>query len=256
MTGPPVPGPSSRRQVWLAWAVHGVTASGLVLAAGAALFIVHGGDPALRFALVCLWVAGVVDCTDGWMARKARVAETLPGFDGRRLDDLVDFHTYVSLPLLLLWRAGIPGSGLEWVLLIPLLAGAYGFSQTAAKTEDGYFLGFPSYWNVVAFYLFALHLPAWGSVPVLVGFAILTFVPIPYLYPSRGGPWSRTFTVLGAAWAILVLGLLLGVTPGSERGAGAEFDRAWVWVSLGVPLFYLTTSWAVAVGRWRRRAEA
>ena len=58
------------------------------------------------------------------------------------------------LPLLLIWRAGLLPENCEAVLLLPLLASAYGFCQTSAKTDDGYFLGFPSYWNLVAFYLY------------------------------------------------------------------------------------------------------
>ena len=40
--------------------------------------------------------------------------------------------------------------------VLPLLASAYGFSQVNVKTDDGFFLGFPSYWNIVAYYLFVL----------------------------------------------------------------------------------------------------
>ena len=45
---------------------------------------------------------------------------------------------------------------LAWLLWLPLLASAYGFSQVNAKTPDGFFLGFPSYWNIIAFYLYVL----------------------------------------------------------------------------------------------------
>ena len=98
--------------------------------------------------------ATAIDALDGPLARHARVQEVLPGFDGRRLDDLIDFLNYTCLPLLLIWRAGLLSGAQSWWLLAPLLASAYGFSQADAKTEDGYFLGFPSYWNVVAFYIF------------------------------------------------------------------------------------------------------
>ena len=33
-----------------------------------------------------------------------------------------------------------------------VMASGYGFSQADAKTEDHYFLGWPSYWNVFALY--------------------------------------------------------------------------------------------------------
>jgi phosphatidylcholine synthase len=72
-----------------------------------------------------------------------------------------------------------------WVLLAPLLASAYGFSQVDAKTDDGFFLGFPSYWNIVAFYLYMLHPSAWISVALLVALAVLTFVPTLTSTPRR-----------------------------------------------------------------------
>ncbi len=218
----------------LAWGVHAYTALGLLLAAGAVILIVQGGDGDLRLALLLLLAAGVVDCTDGWMARRVRVREVLPQVDGRRLDDIIDFHTYVSIPLLLLWRAEIPGDGWSWVLLLPLMASAYGFSQVDAKTEDGFFRGFPSYWNVVAFYLFLLMPPPWLSVGILVGFATLVLVPTPYLNPGKGGPWSTLTLTLGAVWALLVLGILLGVV---------RPEGLWVKVSLAYPAYYLAVSW-------------
>ena len=112
-------------------------------------------------AFVLMLVATLIDATDGTLARAIRVKEVLPGFDGRRLDDIIDFLTYTFLPLLLIWRAELLPAGREAWLLLPLLASAYGFCQVSAKTDDGYFLGFPSYWNLVAFYLYALQpLPA------------------------------------------------------------------------------------------------
>lgn len=229
-----------------AWGVHAYTALGFILAAGAAVLIVQGGDDDLRRALLLLWAAGAVDCTDGWLARRFAVREVLPGFDGRRLDDLVDFHTYVSLPLLLLWRAGIPGDGLGWVLFLPLLASGYGFSQVHAKTEDGFFRGFPSYWNVVAFYLFFLA-PAPGvSFVMLACLAALVFVPTLYLHPSRGGPFPLLTVVLGAVWALIVLAILLDLP---------QWQRGWLWLSLVYPAYYLGVSWLVIPSMRTRSPE-
>jgi phosphatidylcholine synthase len=91
--------------------------------------IVRGGDRSFRLAFLLMMVATAIDATDGWLARRAHVKEVLPGFDGRALDDLIDFHTYTSLPLLLLWRAGVLTDGWDWLFVCPLLASAYGFSQ-------------------------------------------------------------------------------------------------------------------------------
>jgi len=91
----------------LAWAVHLFTSLGLVAAAGIAVLIVRGGDVAFRAAFGLMCIATLIDAADGTLARRARIREVLPDFDGRRLDDIIDFQTYTSLPLLLIWRAGI-----------------------------------------------------------------------------------------------------------------------------------------------------
>ena len=93
------------------------------------------------------------------LARLVGVKQVLPSFDGARLDDICDFLTYTFLPLLLVWRIGVVPPAEQWIILVPLVASAYGFCQTLAKTPDGFFLGFPSYWNIVALYLYVLRPP-------------------------------------------------------------------------------------------------
>src|SRR5438094_127005 len=223
-----------------AWLVHLYTALGFVCAAGIAVLIVRGDDRSLRFAFLLMMVATAIDATDGWLARRAHVKEVLPGFDGRALDDLIDFQTYTSLPLLLIWRARVLPDGLAWLLLLPLLASAYGFSQVDAKTDDGFFLGFPSYWNIVAFYLFVLRPPVPAAAAVLIIFAVLTFVRTPYIYATRGGPFARTMNCGAALWFVLLGMILLGP---------AEYSRMLAIASLIYPAMYLVFSATVAVRR-------
>ena len=219
-----------------AWAVHAYTALGLVCAAGMAVLITRGGEASFRWAFVLMMIATAVDATDGWLARKAHVKDVLPGFDGRALDDLIDFHTYTSLPLLLLWRAGVLPGGLSVILLMPLLASAYGFSQVNAKTDDGFFLGFPSYWNIVAFYLYMLQPPPYVSAAVVVTFSVLTFVPTRYLYATRGGPHSATINIGAAIWFVVLGAALIANGPRSILLAQA---------SLVYPAIYLALSFHV-----------
>jgi phosphatidylcholine synthase len=248
-----------RRRRWrkfLAWCVHLYTAMGLVCAAGIAVQLYRGGAGAFREAFALMLLAALIDATDGTLARAIRIKEVLPGFDGRRLDDLVDFLTYTALPLLLIWRAGLLPAGLEAWLLLPLLASAYGFCQVAAKTDDGYFLGFPSYWNLVAFYLYVLQpLPGALSLAVVVGLALLTFVPSRYLYPSQGGRLNRLTNVLGAAWTLLLVLIvwLLPLAPLSPRSPPDEPTRLLALLSLYFPAYYMAASWAVTLRLWRRR---
>ncbi|HLK18258.1 MAG TPA: CDP-alcohol phosphatidyltransferase family protein [Bryobacteraceae bacterium] len=222
------------RRTLAAWGVHAFTALGLVAAAGIAALIVEGGDEAFRRAFELMIVATAIDALDGPLARWARVQEVLPGFDGRRLDDLIDFLNYTCLPLLLIWRAGLLSPGQSWWLLAPLLASIYGFSQVDAKTEDGYFLGFPSYWNVVAFYLYFLKLDAVWSLAVLITLALLTFVPLKYFYPTQPGFANRMTCVLAALWGVMLVLILL--LPAASRGP-------WLYASLPIPIGYLVFSW-------------
>jgi phosphatidylcholine synthase len=221
---------------------------GLVMAAGIALLIIRGDEQAFYCAFTLMLVATLIDATDGWLARCAKVKELLPNFDGRRLDDIIDFQTYTSLPLLLLWRAEILPKGSEALLLLPLIASAYGFCQTSAKTDDGYFLGFPSYWNIIAFYLYTLSLPVWSSVAVLLFFSLLTFVPSRYLYPSQPGTLSRVANLLGIAWTILLVLILLGLQIDSMN---TPYIRSLILFSLFYPAYYLFASWALSLG-WIR----
>jgi phosphatidylcholine synthase len=239
----------SQIQELLAWGVHFYTALGLVAAAGIAVLVVQGTPDAYRWAFVLMLVATVIDATDGTLARRVRVKEVLPGFDGRRLDDLVDFLTYTSLPLFLIWRAKLLPEGQEAWLLLPLVASAYGFSQVSAKTEDGYFLGFPSYWNLVAFYLYALQPPRWLALGAVLGFALLTFVPSRYLYPSQRGPLNRITNLLGAAWAGLLVWILCR-WPADAGRAADDPTRALVLISLFFPGYYLIASWVISVTYW------
>jgi phosphatidylcholine synthase len=229
----------------LAWGVHLYTATGLVAAAGMAVLIVRGGDDSFRAALGLMMLATLIDATDGWLARRARVKEFAPSFDGRRLDDLIDFQTYTSLPLLLIWRSGILDAGQAWWLLLPLLASAYGFSQVNAKTDDGFFLGFPSYWNIVAFYLYFLRPPNWISLALIILLSLLTFVPWRYLYPSQRTPYSRLTNWLAALWVVLLL-MALARVP----------DARWpLQISIAFPIYYMLMSWALTLRLWRRASS-
>src|SRR5437899_5225746 len=86
----------------LAWSVHLYTALGLVAAAAMAVLIVRGDAAAFRTAFLLMVVATIIDATDGTLARAVRVKKVLPGFDGRKLDDLIDFLNYAFLPLFLI----------------------------------------------------------------------------------------------------------------------------------------------------------
>jgi phosphatidylcholine synthase len=191
-------------------------------------------------------VATLIDATDGTLARMVRIKETLPGFDGRRLDDLVDFLMYTCLPLLMIHRADLLPSGCDWVLIVALMASAYGFSQSDVKTADGAFLGFPSYWNIVAFYLYALPVPGGFAVAALLGFSFLTFVPSRYPYTTQPGRVNRLLLVLSVPWGIAIL---VAVLLPWDDGVPRDLVRA----SAAYPLLYLGVAWGMSLWRVANR---
>ncbi len=151
-------------------------------------------------------VALLIDSSDGVLARAARVKEVIPEYDGSRLDDIVDYLNYVMVPMFFAVMNGMfPATAALGVAALPLLASAYGFGQTAAKTPDHFFTGFPSYWNVVVFYLYVLGTPPGLNAAVVGVLAVLVFIPIRYVYPSRT-PFLRPLTLaLGVLWGVALL---------------------------------------------------
>ena len=64
-------------------------------------------------------------------------------------------------------------------------------------------MGFPSYWNVVAFYVVVFELGEVATTAVLLALTVLIFVPIKYVYPSRTE--TLWYTNMALATAFLVL---------------------------------------------------
>jgi phosphatidylcholine synthase len=222
------------------WLVHLLTASSAVFAF-LALAASVAGDLRQAFAWLALTIA--IDAVDGWLARAVRVKERTPGFDGARLDDIVDYLTFVFVPAWIVASAGLVPAG--WTLPVVaamLLSSAYGFSQADAKSDDHFFTGFPSYWSIVVLYLVAMGLAPVVNAAVLLGLAVLVFVPIAYVYPSRT-PTLRGLTIgLGVLWALGTLAIIWQLPAPSP----------WlVYGSLLYPVYYVALSLVLHARRAR-----
>jgi phosphatidylcholine synthase len=229
---------ASRRLRAAGWALHAYTASGSVIALFAVTAAVEGNTiEALWFLLAAL----VIDGTDGALARRLRVRETIPEFDGARLDDIVDYITYTFVPVLLLWTGGYlpPGAWGAVLAAIPLLASSFQFCRTNAKTDDHYFLGFPSYWNVVAFYAVVLDLAPGVTAAILVTCAVLVFVPIKYIYPSRTNTQRALNLVLAASWLALYALILVDLPDVNLLAVGLSLAYLAYYLLASI---YLTTT--------------
>jgi phosphatidylcholine synthase len=229
-----------------AWLVHLYTASGAVLAFAGCLAAVARD---FRMSFLLMIAANAIDATDGLLARRARVAAVLPGFDGSRLDDIVDYLTFVFLPVLLIHYAGLVPGG--WfgtaVASAVLLSSAYGFASTDAKTSDHFFTGFPSYWNIVSLYLFTGGLSPMVNAGILLTLCALVFVRIGYVYPSRTPVLARTTIGLGVVWAVMMLAIAWWLPSP---------PRALVAASLFYPIYYAGLSFALQARRLQRATRS
>jgi phosphatidylcholine synthase len=217
-----------------AWLIHLYTASAAAFGIWA-LAAIYSQE--FRLAIYLMLVTLVIDSTDGALARLARVRERIPWFDGRRLDDIVDFFTYVVVPACFLIEAGLLPHP-AWAV-VPVLSSCYGFSHDEAKTSDHYFRGFPSYWNVVSMYLYLLGARPEVGLGVVLLCSLGVFVPLRYIYPSRTRFLRPLNLGVLAVWVLVF----------SWVGVRRDPDPAWVtWTLLG-PAYYLGISFVLNVYR-------
>ncbi len=220
-----------------AWLVHLYTASSAALGVWT-IVAIFAHEYRLAVYLMLLTLA--IDSTDGALARALDVRGRIPWFDGRRLDDICDYFTYVLVPACFMVEAGLLPHP-AWAA-VPVLASAYGFSRDDAKTADHFFTGFPAYWNVVAMYLWIMAIGPGTALGIVIGLSAAVFVPLRYIYPSR----TRHLRPLNlGVMALWLLGFSwLGVRP--------DPDPTWVQISLAGPAYYMGVSLLLNVPAARR----
>jgi phosphatidylcholine synthase len=215
----------------LSWIAHLYTASGAVIALLATgVTFAHN----FRAAFIYLAAATFVDATDGVLARALKVKERLPHYDGARLDDIVDYLTYVFVPVLIVWQAELVPVAFP-VCAAMLLSSAYGFGQADAKVDTGdhFFTGFPSYWNIAVVYLYVAQLSPTANAVILMVLVVLVFVPIRYVYPSRTATLKVPTLLLGSSWAAIFIWMIWRLPA---------VDGPWTMLSLVFPAYYLALS--------------
>ncbi len=188
------------------FAIHLLTASGAALAILSILAIV---DQEWRAAFFWLGVATLVDGVDGPLARRHRVRERLPKWDGAALDFVVDYVTYVFAPAIIIGRAlDLPPTLGALAAVVAAVSGALYFADTRMKQPDHSFRGFPAVWSMPVFVLYAFQPPPAVTVVSVVALAVLTFVPVNFVHPVRVIRWrAATLSVVGV-WVACAIWLL------------------------------------------------
>lgn len=231
-------GPEPALIAWIGPAlVHVFTASGILCALFALLAVLDG---AFTRAFAWLGLALFIDGIDGTFARMVDIKRRLPRFSGDKLDLVVDYVTYVFVPVLALLQSKILGGtwGLVLASLI-LMSSLFHFSDNASKTEDHCFVGFPAIWNIVAFYLFAFPLPEWIGSAVILLCTALTFVPMRWLHPVRVERLIWLNAAATVLWCVAAAATLWSGFPATSWAA-------WVLILVAIYGLALTLTWPFA----------
>jgi phosphatidylcholine synthase len=229
--------PVGRIQRVLGWLIHAFTASGACVGLMAMMAIYEHN---LLMALWLMSAAIMIDAVDGIFARKIKIKQAVPEINGELLDNIVDFVNYTIVPcFFLLVTDLLPDYWRLLCVMVITFSSAYQFTQIDAKTSDHFFKGFPSYWNIAVFYLFFWQMNSMTNMGILFMLAVMSFVPIKYIYPSRldyltNNDFLRiSMAIVTLFWGAATAGLLW-IYPQSNPFLVA--------VSMGYILLYLSIS--------------
>jgi phosphatidylcholine synthase len=213
----------------IAWAVHVLTASGVVIALLSLLAVLEGHPQA---ALLWLGLALAVDGLDGPLARRFEVKKRLPRFDGAVLDLVVDYLTYVVVPAIFLYRFGFfPDAFAVPVAAFIMATSLYIFANADMKTSDNYFVGFPAIWNVVALYVYVLDPPKAATLAATAILGLASFSTAKFLHPLRVRE-GRTVTLVATAVWSLASFILVVAQPERPVLALAAWLLASAWLAV------------------------
>ncbi len=174
------------------FSVHVFTASG-----GAVALLALYAAIERNFSVCFAWLglALFIDGIDGALARAARVHVTAASIDGAVLDLVIDFLTYVLVPVVALWRSDLmPTEVSFWIGLIVTIASALYFADVRMKTDDLWFRGHlppvslrsPSAWIV--------------SSGLLLAAAGMMFAPWVFVHPMRVARLRGLTIAMTVAW--------------------------------------------------------
>jgi phosphatidylcholine synthase len=194
------------------FSVHLFTASG-----GAVAVLALYAAIERNFSVCFAWLglALFIDGIDGTLARAARVRVTAASIDGAVLDLVVDFLTYVLVPVVALWRSDLmPTEASFWIGLVVTIASALYFADTRMKTDDLWFRGFPATWNIIVLYLFVFRPPWMASAGLLLGATALMFTPIVFVHPLRVVKLRNLTMAMTLAWfALAAIAIVMNLRP-------------------------------------------
>jgi phosphatidylcholine synthase len=187
--------------------VHFFTASGVVFGFLALLSAINNNFPACIFWLA---LALLVDGFDGTLARRYKVDVFTPNIDGAVLDNIIDFFTYVIVPVFMIYNFNFLSNTFALpVSFLILLVSCFTFINKDLKTDDYYFTGFPALWNMLVLYLYILESSQLTNLITILFLCIMTFVPMKFVHPLRVVHLRKTSMIMVLLWCITTVYILI-----------------------------------------------
>ena len=213
--------------------VHLFTATGAIWAVLALLAAVDGDWSTMFVGLI---VAMVVDGIDGPLARRYRVKDNWPTYDGVAMDLMVDYITWIFIPAFALFKSGLLPGWTGWVCTIAIVFGSILYmADTRMKTKDNSFAGFPACWNMLVLVLFALKPSYWVILALVIALTVAMFLPVKFIHPVRTERWRALSLPMMGAWVVFAL-WAIGVDFHPQSWALWGLVVSSVWLLLAGPL--------------------
>lgn len=166
-----------------AFLIHVLTATGGILGLWSVYALLKGE---IYVALLLNLMTFIVDGIDGPLARKFKVKERMPWFDGAAIDNVIDFFNYCMWPAIFLLVVPVLSTPINLVAASSLvLSSIFWYGCTDQKADDWSFKRFPCLWNIVIMYLFLARAPQWVSLGVIAFFVVMSFVPMYFPHSFR-----------------------------------------------------------------------
>ena len=188
----------TRRHIQNAWAVHALTASGVIVGYVGLNSVIDGHA---RAAILWLVAALILDGVDGPIARKLDVRSRIPTLNGNSLDLIIDYFTCTIVPVAFINRFDVlPDDTVGPIGFTILFVSALWMARTDQETADGWFNGFPAEWNMIIPSLFLIGAIPWINLVICVVFCVLTLSRVQFAHPVSVRQHRPASLALMVAW--------------------------------------------------------
>jgi phosphatidylcholine synthase len=218
----------SKQHIRAAWAVHALTASGVIVGF-IGLQSVIGGHA--RAAILWLVGALLLDGVDGPIARKLDVRRRVPTLNGNTLDLIIDYFTCTIVPVAFLYRFDfLPPRTVVVVGFMILFVSALWMARTDQETADGWFNGFPAEWNMIIPTLFLLQPYRWLSLFICLVLCGFTVSRVEFPHPLSSQRFRIASLVFMVMWLMSMLWLAINRDDATPARVGLAVAPLWTLV--------------------------